>query len=176
MPERVVVVTGLPGAGKTTLARSLALALRLPLIAKDTIKEALGDALGPVDGEGSRDLGGASYEVLFALAADVPGVVIIESNFSERAAPSILSLAAAAPVQVYCTCPVDLAAERYNHRDRHDVHHTPQVTHDRLLEIGPTSPLPLGGDTFHVDTSQPVSVSALAAKVNAALGLSPPPV
>jgi hypothetical protein len=36
-----VLVTGPPGSGKTTLAGPLAERLSLPLIAKDTIKEAL---------------------------------------------------------------------------------------------------------------------------------------
>ena len=37
----VIVVNGVPGAGKTTLARPLARALRVPLLAKDAIKEAV---------------------------------------------------------------------------------------------------------------------------------------
>jgi predicted kinase len=169
VPERVVVVTGLPGAGKTALARSLAASLCLPLIAKDTIKEALGEALGPVDGARSRELGAASYEVLFAVAAEVPGAVIIEGNFGERSAPAILALATAPPVQVFCDCPVDVAVERYNDRPRHRVHHTPLVTRERLLDMGPTSPLPLGGELLRVDTSAPVQIATLAERITAVL-------
>jgi hypothetical protein len=138
-------------------------------VARDTIKEALGEALGPLDGERSRELGGASYEVLFAVAAEVPGVVMIESNFGERSVPQILALAVAPPIQVYCACPIDLAVARYNDRQRHGVHHTPSVTRELLLEMGPTSPLPLGGELFRVDTSAPVQISALAERVTAAL-------
>ena len=40
------VITGRPATGKTTLARRLAVDLRLPLIHKDGLKESLYDALG----------------------------------------------------------------------------------------------------------------------------------
>jgi predicted kinase len=70
MPQRgVFVITGLPAAGKTTLARSLARELAAPLLSKDAIKEPLLDVLG-VDGRAaSRRLSNASFAVLFALAA-----------------------------------------------------------------------------------------------------------
>ncbi|HEX8858768.1 MAG TPA: AAA family ATPase [Actinomycetes bacterium] len=45
----LVLVTGPPASGKTTLARPLAFSLGLPLLGKDTIKEALFDTLGNGD-------------------------------------------------------------------------------------------------------------------------------
>jgi predicted kinase len=40
----LILVNGLPGSGKTTLANGLARQLDAPLIAKDAIKEAVADA------------------------------------------------------------------------------------------------------------------------------------
>jgi predicted kinase len=43
-----VLVAGWPGSGKSTLAAALAAEPGLPLLAKDEIKEALVEGLGPV--------------------------------------------------------------------------------------------------------------------------------
>ncbi len=45
----LLVVTGMPSSGKTTVAEDLARRLRLPLIAKDEIKESLYDSRGAED-------------------------------------------------------------------------------------------------------------------------------
>ena len=64
-----VVVTGPPGSGKTTLATALAAEMRLPLFAKDTIKEVLMTVLPVPDVETSKKMGRAAIEIMFALAA-----------------------------------------------------------------------------------------------------------
>ena len=80
----LILITGLPGTGKSTLARSLARHLGVPLICKDTIKEPLLDLLGTADRSGSRRLSDASFAVMFALARDCLRAgtdVILEGNF-----------------------------------------------------------------------------------------------
>src|SRR5215831_11909617 len=81
---RVIVVTGLPGVGKSTLARELAGRYRMPMLAKDFIKEPLLDVLGAQDAAASRRLSDASFAALFRLAAEwVRGGhgFILEGNF-----------------------------------------------------------------------------------------------
>ena len=63
-PCTFVVVSGPPASGKTTLARAIAPALGLPLVAKDTIKEALMSVLPVPDIETSRAVGRASVAAL----------------------------------------------------------------------------------------------------------------
>ena len=109
---QLIVVTGLPATGKSTLARELARMLRAPLVGKDMIKEPLLDVLGAGDDAHSRLLSTASFAILFAVARDLLACgprVIVEGNFrpGEHERPLLQALppgpeAAAAIVQVLC--------------------------------------------------------------------------
>lgn len=159
--RRVVVVSGAPGAGKSTLAGPLAAGLGFALLGKDRIKETLHDALGgpPVDRPWSRRLGGAAMELIWALAADAPAVVL-EANFrphSEYERDRIAGLGGLV-VEVYCDCPIQLATARYNGRaaNRHPVH----VVDTLSAELAAEFDRPIGlGELVVVDTSGPVDVA-----------------
>ena len=120
----VFVITGLPGTGKTTLARALARQLAAPLLAKDGIKEPLLDVLGAADRSASRRLSDASFAVLFALAAQhllAAGSVVLEGNFrpAEHEAPLRALLARQALpgcVQVLCRASETLRQQRLRAR------------------------------------------------------------
>jgi predicted kinase len=79
------LVTGLPGTGKSRLARVLASRYRLPIVAKDAIKEPLLDVIGATDRAASRNLSDASFAVMFSLAqaclAAAGTDLILEGNF-----------------------------------------------------------------------------------------------
>jgi predicted kinase len=89
---RVLLITGLPGTGKTTLARLAAGRFHIPLIAKDAVKESLLNVLGAPDPVASRHLSTASFAVLFSMARELmtAGVsFVLEGNFrpGEHEAP-----------------------------------------------------------------------------------------
>jgi len=71
----LIVVSGAPGTGKSTVAAALAADLRWPLLALDTVKEALGDVLGLGGGDWSDRVGDAAAEIVFRLAAAFPDAV-----------------------------------------------------------------------------------------------------
>jgi predicted kinase len=172
--RELVLVTGPPAAGKTTLARPLAAALGLPLVGKDLIKEALFDALGAGDRGWSRRLGVASYEVLYAVAAALPAGVL-DANFGPEAAPRLLALDAHL-IEVCCRCPADEVERRFTARAPH--RHPGHVDHQLALEIKAmlargAGPLRLGGPVLEVDTTRPVDVAGVAAWVRAHRAVAP---
>ena len=105
----LVVVTGMPSSGKTTIATALAERLRLPLVAKDDLKESLFETLGPGDVAWSGRLGDAAYDLMFALArtmlaARVP--LIVEANFFAGQATRFITLPEHRLVQIHCDAPL----------------------------------------------------------------------
>jgi predicted kinase len=167
-----VVVAGLPGSGKTTLAVALAKELRIPLISKDTIKEALFDVLGTGDLEWSQTLGKAAHTVMYALAAQTQAAVL-ESHFWRGVAEVDLTSLRRPLVQVYCRCPVEVAADRYRRRasspERHPghlpEHQSEEVT--RSWRESDHEPLDLDAPVLEVDTTAAVDATALACLVRA---------
>jgi predicted kinase len=173
--KRVVLVSGAPGAGKTTLAIPLAAELGFALLRKDRIKETLHDALGAPapDRAWSRRLGAAAMELLWALGADAPAVVL-EANFRPHSAyeRGRITALGGRVVEVNCWCPPELAADRYALRAAvsHAVHVQTSLSPADLAEFD----RPVGiGKLITVDTTGPVDIPALAAAVCAGLGADP---
>jgi septum formation protein len=165
-----VVVSGLPGSGKTTLARSLSSEIGLPLISKDTVKEALFDVLGTGDLDWSKRLGRASHHVMYELAREAKSAVL-ESHFWPGVAEDDLRRLGGPMVQVYCSCPVELAVSRYLERaessDRHPGH-LPEHQSEEVISTWRDAggrPLDLDCPLFEVDTTTPVDTAALVRRI-----------
>jgi predicted kinase len=170
----LVVVTGMPSSGKTTVAEALARQLRLPLIAKDEIKESLYQSLGADDVGSSDRLGWAAYALIFALARAMlasGASVIVEANFFRDQASEFASLPEHRLVQVHCDAPLALLLERFANRSRHPGHHDAEkikVLPDRFGR-GAHAALSLPGEIIQLDTAQPVDLDAVAARIRTLL-------
>ena len=177
----IVVVTGPPASGKSTVASALADGLRLPLIAKDPVKEVLFEALGPEELEWTKRLGSAVYPLLYhSLEAQLRAgrSCVVEANFDHDAASETLHrLQERLPfraLQVVCTAPSEVLVERYVARTgtRHPGHFDELRVDDvrEAIAAGRWRALDLQGETMELDTSKPVDLAGVIARVSRWLG------
>ena len=173
----VLIVTGPPASGKTSLARRLAPMLGLPLLCKDSVKEVLFETLGWSDRAWSQRLGGASMEVLYAFIEAhlaVGASCAVEANFAAQyATPAFRRLSeryTCLPIQVNCSADPEVLVERFRLRalsgERHPGHHD-YYAESRPPSAGRTEPLDIGGHVIECDTTDAVDQDALAARVRA---------
>jgi predicted kinase len=171
------VVSGLAASGKTTVGRALSEGLSLPVIDKDDILEALFDSMGCENREQRHRLSRASDEVLFRVAAS-SGSAVLVNWWNHDTAPDRLRAIADSVVEVFCDCPIEVAAARFASRQRHPGHldrlRTPEEHAEgiRRLRESYRGPLRLNDSLVTVNTDRPVDVDVLLADVRAALALA----
>lgn len=160
----LVLVGGAPATGKSTLAGLLAADLRLPLLSKDLVKEAMLGTLGTSDLARSRELGAAAYAVLYAVVSRVLEAgsgAVVDSNFARGLAEAELRplAARASTVLVHCQTSSAEIVRRYVERaargERHPGHLDAAALPDLLrhLDAGVYEPLDLQVPTLRVDTT-----------------------
>jgi predicted kinase len=160
---RFVVVSGPPGSGKSTLAPALAAELDLPLLAKDTIKDALMSIMQVPDVEASRQLGRAAMAVMLALAAESQCGAILEGNFHRTMALADLRSLPGTVVEVFCRCDPSLAAQRYRARtgSRHVGHFDSLRAPEDLWNDEVAEPVAGGWPLLEVATNDAVDVAPI---------------
>jgi predicted kinase len=179
----VVVVTGYPATGKTSLAEHLARDLGFPLVYKDMIKEQLFDVLGTGDADWSHLLGRASMAVLYAQMRAILGAgvgVVAEANFDaelggrdlravlrEFEVPVCQVVLQAAPDEL-----VRRAKERAEKGERHPGHNEQYVIAELEKMVATPYQAPdVPGECFQVDVTDldNVDFSAVTERVRKAL-------
>jgi predicted kinase len=166
----LIVVTGMPSSGKTTVAEGLSRRLRVPVIAKDEIKESLYESVGAGDVSAAAVLGGAAYALIFALARTMLGsgvAVIVEANFFLDQEPEFAKLPEHRTVQLHCAASLAILCDRYATRSRHAGHHDAEKINElpARFESGVHDALSLPGDLIELDTTRRVDLDALADRI-----------
>lgn len=174
--RRFVVVSGLPGSGKTTVARALAPLMNLPLIDKDEILERLFESRGTGDHAWRRRLSRESDDILQSTVSASDGAIV--SSFwhvagmpSDSGTPTDwLAGLSRTIVNVHCECPVETAADRFSRRARHAGHLDEVRTVAAVLDsLGALARLDLLaiGERVVVDTTKPLRFAQILQHVEA---------
>ena len=175
----LVVVTGPPASGKSSLARDLARELEIPFLSKDEFKERLYEVFGN-DGEVEERVERAALAILFSVAGselDAGVSVLVESNFdAESDVEPFRELGRERDlrlVQIHCGGPTDRLVEHFAERaaagKRHPGHEDDPGDADevrRKLEAGLWEPLDLPGDLIALDVlTKDADTAELAGRV-----------
>jgi predicted kinase len=177
----IVIILGSSASGKTTLGRQLAAELRIPVLCKDDIKEALFDCLGVGDRAWSLTLSRAAFAALTNLArAQIAAGIscIVEGNWRAEHRDGLLLLlneSGARLAQIVCRTEASEISRRFAGRRRHPGHL------DAVLagEIKPdaasaTAFLDLPGPQFVYESYAQVSYPGIAAALSQWLGSDAP--
>ncbi|MGD0594848.1 MAG: AAA family ATPase [Acidimicrobiales bacterium] len=169
-----VVVSGPPASGKSTLAAAIAFELDLPLLAKDTIKDALMSVLPVPDIEASRQLGRGAVAAILAVAAQSPCGAVLESNFHRTVAVAELRGLPGVVVEVFCRCDPLVAALRYRARtgSRRAGHFDSLRTTEELWNDEVAHPVAGGWPVLEVATNDPVDVSEITRFIRGVLAVT----
>ena len=162
----LVIVTGPPGTGKTLLSKRLADELHLLVLNRDTLKELLFDTLGWSDRAWSKQLGIASYRLLYYMLATLLRArcsCVVESNFDHHYdTPRLLELQHQfryRACQIVCHTEPTVLLRRLQQRVGSGERHPGHVDHLELAELdiaevpGYTAPLEISGLVIDVDTT-----------------------
>lgn len=172
MPSSLIIVNGLAATGKTTIAKDLAKRLNYVFLSKDGIKESLFDDLGIKDRSWSKDLGKASFSLLYQYLEELvaKGVsVVVETNFvSEYDSKKFFKLKnkySPDIIQILCYADGKVLYERFVKRsqssERHKGHldFSSKEEHQELLLTGKAELLEIDSPVVEVDTTDWSAVS-----------------
>lgn len=138
----LLLISGAPCTGKTTIGRQLAADLRLPFLSRDDIKDLLFDTLGWSDREWSRKLGTASWELLYYFLEIELGAgrsLMVESNFRPESATAKLKALhqrhSYTLIQILCNTEHDVLLRRFAARAASGERPSGHLKHEQTEEL-----------------------------------------
>lgn len=163
----LIIITGFPCTGKTTLGKTLSCSLKLPLISRDDYKECLFEELKLESREWSRKLGSASYRIIYKITENLlsSGInFIIESNFEPKFANKIIRKLIDEynydVIQIFLTAEPKILIQRFKERSYSTTRHPGHNDKENIIEISErfllnkSNPLDLGGKIIQIDTGK----------------------
>lgn len=193
----LIILSGLPASGKSTVARALHPSFPYPILEKDRIKECLFDTLGFQSHAEKRRLDAAAARILLKTAEDIlaaGGSVILDNNFDTAAGEALRALQERLrprSVTLLVSADEEVLYERYLARDLAHTRHPGHAVSDRYPplpgdpEVSPMEregfarrylergmgKVSWDGPVIEVDTTDPEAMDQadLVARVRAAL-------
>lgn len=182
----LVIFTGLPGTGKTSISRSVSRELCLPIVAKDAIKEIMYDHIGIGDKAWSGKLAMATFGIMRLMAEEqleAGNSLIMESNYRPSLENEYFQQLTQRfnfrCVQVVCRTEPAVLAHRVHKRsitDRHPGHNdvASEAEHEQDIHkrhaLGDDQPLDIkGSEIILVDTTDfaKIDTAAIAERIRA---------
>ena len=149
-----ILVTGIPAAGKSTMAEALSERLKLPVISKDTIKELLFDNVGFQSRAEKVKLGIASMEIMYYAAGQLMKAgqpFILENNFeysSEQGMKNLLEKFQYSALTITLTGDYKVIYQRFLERESSPDRHRGHVVNDCYPEKKENNPKTLKAKTI----------------------------
>ncbi len=162
----LILVLGLPGSGKTTLAKKISKELGLTLLVKDDLKVMLFDVYGWKDREESMKAGTASYKIMDYIIEEqlrCGNSLVVESTFNpaydDAKFKKWQEKYGAQYAQIYCYADADTIRQRFRERANTDSRHVSHIEGEgglqnleNYIQRG-VNPLGVGGTLVKVDTT-----------------------
>ena len=131
-----ILVTGIPAAGKSTMAEVLSERLKLPVISKDTVKELLFDNVGFQSRAEKVKLGITGMEIMYYVAGQLMKAgqpFILENNFeysSEQGMKSLLEKYQYSALTITLTGDYKVIYQRFLERENSPDRHRGHIVND----------------------------------------------
>lgn len=144
----VILIAGIPAAGKSTFAKYISEKLGVPWVSKDSIKEILFDNIGFKSRAEKVTLGVAGTEIMYYFAVSLlkqNRPIILENNFEESTKPGLLNLINkynCKPLTIRLTGDLNIIYKRFVERDKSPERHRGHVVNTCYPECGNTDVVP----------------------------------